>query len=143
MMDKTEIMLKEHGFNCTKMQVAVLDVLKDAKSPLTCLEILEALRGLGPDKATIYRVLERFCVRGLVHKAYIDNRARSYELADKCCSQVSHPHFKCTMCGKVTCLTGIDVPLVEGLGAGYVLKTQKTMIEGVGPECRSKINREI
>jgi len=134
-MNDPERILKDHGFNCTEMQIATLDVLIQAEQPISRSDILESLEDKNPDRTTIYRILERFCEKGLVCKAYVDKRAWEYELADKCTDHQCHPHFKCTNCGKVTCLFDVNVPLAEGLGKNYIFQRQKIMIEGIGPEC--------
>ena len=134
-MNYPEKLLKDHGFNCTKMQIATLAVLIQAEQPVSRGEIINSLEGRNPDKTTIYRILERFCQKGIVHKAYVDKRAWEYELADKCTNHQCHPHFKCTNCGKVTCLFDVHVPLVKGLGKDFIFQRKKIMIEGVGPEC--------
>ncbi len=134
-MDCPEKILKDHDFNCTKMQIATLNVLIQTDHPVARRDILHALEDMNPDKTTIYRILERFCEKGLVHKAYVDKRAWEYELADKCTDRQCHPHFKCTNCGKVTCLFDAHVPLVEGLGEEFIFQRQMIMIEGIGPEC--------
>jgi len=134
-MNYPEKILKNHNLNCTEMQIATLDVLIQAEQPVSRVDILDSLKNKNPDKTTIYRVLERFCEKGIVHKAYVGKRAWEYELADKCTDQKCHPHFKCTNCGKVTCLFDVHVSLVEGLGKDFIFQRQKIMIEGIGPEC--------
>ena len=37
-----------------------------------------------PNKVTIYRVLECLVRKGIVHKAYMKDRAAFYELGDNC-----------------------------------------------------------
>lgn len=141
-MVSSEGILKDHGFNCTQMQIATLNVLIQAEHPVSRSDILQALEDMNPDKITIYRILERFCEKGIVHKAYIDKRAWEYELADKCTDHQCHPHFKCTNCGIVTCLHDVDMPLVKGLGQDFIFQRQKIMIEGIGPECSGKLLKQ-
>jgi Fur family transcriptional regulator, ferric uptake regulator len=140
-MKNPEIILKDHGFNCTQMQIATLDILIHAEKPMARADILNALDERNPDKTTIYRILERFCEKGIVHKAYVDKRAWEYELADKCTDNQCHPHFKCTNCGKVTCLHDVNIPLIKGLGKDFIFHRQKIMIEGIGPECSAEFIR--
>ncbi len=134
-MNYPEKILKDHGFNCTQMQIATLKVLIQSEHPVSRGDILDSLEDRSPDKTTVYRILERFCEKGIVHKAYVDKRAWEYELADKCTDRQCHPHFKCTNCGKVTCLFDVHAPLVQGLGDEFIFQRQMTMIEGIGPEC--------
>lgn len=139
-MVNSEKILKDHGLNCTEMQIATLNVLIQAKQPVSQCDIMDSLADKNPDKTTIYRILERFCAKGIVHKAYVDKRAWEYELGDKCTDHQCHPHFKCTNCGKITCLFDVHMPLVEGLGKDFIFQRQKIMIEGIGPECSAKLS---
>lgn len=131
---KAREILRQFKFHCTAGQVAVLGVLLDADCPLSQEEIAGRMSGQA-DRATIYRILERFCQKGLVHQAFVDGRAVRYELGDRCTDSQCHPHFLCDGCGEVFCMDDVTVPLAEGLGKGFVLRRQKVMIEGLCPEC--------
>ena len=138
--DSPKEILRKYGFNCTEAQIATLEILIQAEHPVSRDYIFQALGSGGPDKTTIYRILERFCEKNLIHKAYVDKRAWEYELADKCSDHQCHPHFKCTNCGKIICLHDVCVPLVEGL-KGFIFQRQKMIIEGIGPECAKIFDR--
>jgi Fe2+ or Zn2+ uptake regulation protein len=58
-MNYPEKILKDHGFNCTQMQIATLDVLIQAEHPVSRVAILDSLENRNPDKTTKYRILER------------------------------------------------------------------------------------
>ncbi|AQQ09067.1 Ferric uptake regulation protein [Sedimentisphaera cyanobacteriorum] len=133
--DSPEKTLKEYGLNCTKSQIKVLKVLLSAENPLARGDIISALGSRKIDKVTVYRILERFCEKGLVHKAYLDKRDCEYELADRCSKHQCHPHFKCIKCGRVICLYDEKIPLIESRRDDLVFLRQKTVIEGIGPEC--------
>ncbi len=125
-------LLKKWGFHCTPGQIGVLEVLLDADCPFSQPEI--AARVPGVDRTSIYRILDRFCQKGLVHQAFVDGRAVRYELGDRCSESQCHPHFLCDECGEVFCMENLEIPLAEP-GFGFVVRKQKVMIEGLCPDC--------
>lgn len=127
--------LKAKNLNCTSAQIAVLDILFAAERPISREDLLEKLGGRCPDKVTAYRILEKFCQVGLVHKAYLENKAQHYELAHNCGEKQCHPHFICNGCGLTFCLTDSSLPLVKGLKKGFVLQRQQVRVEGLCPKC--------
>jgi Fur family ferric uptake transcriptional regulator len=135
MKSKAAQLLKSVSLRWTSHRVAIIEALLTADSTMTQGQIADALGPKAPNKTTIYRILERFCEQGIVHKAYVDKRAWAYELADKCTDHQCHPHFKCTNCGAVICLHDVHVPLVKSLGKDFIFQRQKIMIEGICPEC--------
>jgi Fur family ferric uptake transcriptional regulator len=128
-------LLKAAGFNITKAQILILKHLLKADRPLSREEIVEALGANCPDKVTIYRIMEKFAAKNIVHKAYLRERAWKYELAHNCHPKQCHPHFTCTACRKTFCLTDLFVPLVKGLKKGFVVHRQQVRIEGVCSAC--------
>ena len=125
----------------TGPRAAILNVLLQAKKPLTQVQIAAKLADTIPNKVTIYRTLERFCRVGLVHKAFMQKRAWHYELADKCTESQCHPHFACEKCGVISCLVGLSVSIVEGLKKGFVIHRQQVRLEGLCPRCGGKKGR--
>jgi Fur family transcriptional regulator, ferric uptake regulator len=127
--------LKGAGLYSTRARVAILDVLLDAGRPLDKKEIVLKLGHVGPDEVTVYRTLESFCEKGLVHKVFSSGRACRFEPAHNCGEVQCHPHFTCRRCGVTQCLTGVTVPLARGLQKGYRLLRQQVRLEGICPGC--------
>jgi len=127
--------LKAENLNNTKAQVLIMEELLKTKKPLSREDLAEKLAPNSPDKATIYRIVERFCSRNLVHKAYVKGRAAKYELAHNCTAKQCHPHFTCTNCGETFCLKDMFVPLIKGLKKGFVIRRQQVRIEGLCSLC--------
>lgn len=132
---KAREMLRAEKLNCTKAQIAVLRKLLKADKPLSRGKLVAQLGKYCPDKVTVYRILEKFCKVGFVHKAYLQKRAWSYELAHHCSRKQCHPHFVCGDCGETYCLIGYSVPILKGLKKGFVVQRQQVRIEGLCPVC--------
>lgn len=113
----------------TPSKKAVLDALLSAGSALSQDRIEAVVKG-EMDRVTIYRVLNRFCEDGVVHKILADDGKFYYALCHSCGDEKhehnhNHFHFRCTDCEKIECLPGeISVKLPEGYSsqstAGWV-----------------------
>lgn len=120
----------------TKSKTEIFEVLKSSGKALSH-DIIQAHVGSDIDRATIYRVLNRFCEDGKVHKIVGDDGKQYFAICPNCGEKKqvhshSHIHFRCLQCGKVECLDReISVPLPEG----YVAKVHNLVISGSCHEC--------
>lgn len=132
---KAREMLKAAKLYCTRGRIDIIMVLMKAGSPLSQDQIARRLGKKHFDKVTIYRTLESLLGVGLLHKAFVDKRARHFELADHCTERQCHPHFTCTNCGVTHCLMGISLPMAKSPHKGFVIHRQQVRLEGLCPEC--------
>ena len=132
---KAREMLKAAKLYCTAGRVAILKVLMKAGKPLSQDQIAQRSGKNHFDKVTIYRTLESLLGVGLVHKVFIDKRARHFELSHNCTESQCHPHFTCTNCGETTCLTGISLPMAKSPHKGFIIHRQQVRLEGLCPSC--------
>ncbi len=127
-------MLKSAGLYCTAPRLAILEVFFFSDSPLTQEQIRRALPNQ-LDKATVYRTLTSLLQADLVHRAYVDERAAYYELANHCGPRQCHPHFTCTRCGQTHCLLDLRIPLAQSPHRGFTILRQQVRLEGTCPDC--------
>jgi Fur family ferric uptake transcriptional regulator len=132
---KAREMLKAAKLYCTAGRVAILTVLMKAGKPLSQDQIAQLSEKTHFDKVTIYRTLESLLGVGLVHKVFVDKRARHFELSHNCTESQCHPHFTCTSCGDTTCLTGVMLPMAKSPHKGFVIRRQQVRLEGLCPTC--------
>ena len=132
---KAREMLKAAKLYCTAGRVAILIVLMKAGKPLSQDQIARRSEKEHCDKVTIYRTLESLLGVGLVHKVFIDKRARHFELSHNCTESQCHPHFTCTRCGDTTCLMGVTFPMAKSPYKGFVIHRQQVRLEGLCPAC--------
>jgi len=130
-------LLSSAGLRRTGPRLAVLGVLLEAGKPVMHEQITARLAKAAPDKVTIYRVLKSFVEAGLVHMAFLRDRAQHFELADRCTSSQCHPHFTCTSCDQIHCLTDTDMPMAKP-PAGFTIHHQRIQLEGLCPNCSEK-----
>jgi len=113
----------------------ILDVLLKSNRPQTAEEIIIKLGKASPNKVTVYRTLDSMVDAGIVHRAFVDERSRHYEMADRCSERQCHPHFVCTDCGRTSCLHDVSVSMATNPPAGFIIHRQQVRLEGLCPEC--------
>jgi Fe2+ or Zn2+ uptake regulation protein len=113
----------------------ILEAMLNANRPQTADEIASAMGKARPNRVTVYRTLESMVGAGLVHRAFVEERSRHYEMADRCSERQCHPHFVCSDCGQTHCLTQISVPMATSPPAGFVIHRQQVRLEGLCPAC--------
>src|SRR5262249_39637299 len=105
----TDDLLTRHGLRRTPVRVGGIDLLARSGRPLSVAQILAKLRGV--DTVTVYRTLNTFARKKMVHKVRGDDRTWLYAAGD-CAARAQHlhPHFVCDECGKVECMEGSRIP---------------------------------
>ena len=118
----------------TPSKTAVLAALQDSKVALSHDRIRERVPA-SIDRATIYRILNRFCADGLVHRIVADDGKQYFALCSDCSHDDHHHnhfHFRCLNCDTVECLTD---EISVNLPAGYRAKNFNGVISGVCSNC--------
>jgi len=133
--DNARNMLKRARLYCTEARIAILKVLLLAARPLRQDQVAEQVAPPAMNKVTVYRTLESLVAAGLVHRAFTQDRAWYFELADHCTDRQCHPHFTCTHCGVTHCLTDISLPMARIPQRGFVIHRQQVQLEGLCPAC--------
>lgn len=119
----------------TDTKTAILDLLKNSKEALSQDMLQEALK-IEVDRATIYRVLNRFSEDGVVHRIVGDDGKQYFAVCTNCAEnnhQHNHFHFRCRSCSKVECLPNeIDIKLPKS----YLAESFNGVVSGICPKCR-------
>jgi Fur family ferric uptake transcriptional regulator len=137
--------LRAAGLRRTPVRAGVLDVLAGARGPLAVPQIIEELPQ-NTDAVTVYRTLNTFTRKRLVHRVHGEDRTWRYALSSparpedaKQPSAHQHPHFVCDECGTVECLEGSAIPktLVPSLhvAARYAVRYPEVVLHGLCPNC--------
>jgi len=136
---KIDKLLSSANLRRTGPRAAVLSVLLGARKPQTAHQIAAKLSHTTPNKVTIYRTLESFLASGLVHKAFLQQRCWHFELSHNCTENQCHPHFTCTNCGDIHCLTEKQMPMAKSPYKGFIISHQRIQLEGLCPKCNSNL----
>jgi len=137
--EKIDKLLNSAKLKRTEPRRTILSVLLTAGKPQTADEIASAIGKGCPNKVTVYRTLESLVEAGLAHRAYVGDKSRYYETADRCSESQCHPHFVCTDCGQTHCLTQVTVPMATSAPAGFIINRQQVRLEGICPSCRKTV----
>lgn len=120
----------------------VLNELANATHPL-CLAELVSLLDYSVDKTSVFRTLETFAEKNVVHVIEDGSRSLKYELcqsdgyhsiADQ------HVHFYCEKCKETYCLEAVKIPVVN-IPEGFNLRSVNYMIKGICPRCSKMTGR--
>ena len=95
----------------TKSVEILLNKFNKSSKAISAIKLIDCLSSQF-NKTTIYRVLDKLEDDGVLHSFLGKNGLKWYAKCNGCSSKAhhdAHPHFQCLDCGKVDCLTTIDV----------------------------------
>lgn len=102
--------IRTTGLRATPARVATLKLLREATSPLTHADVADQLDRNGIDRATAFRNLNDLTDAGLLRRTELgDHVYRFEEIRPDEKENGAHPHFLCTICGAVSCLTNVEL----------------------------------
>ena len=130
-------LLSTHGIRKTTFRIELLGVFIKSKHGLSFKDIKSTITST-QDKVTIYRALDAFLEKGLIHKVPDANDISRYALCPEECSEEAHEHnhahFICNQCENTFCLDEIKLPVFKDI-EGYKIKKSKLTLEGECPDC--------
>lgn len=118
----------------TATQEAVLAVLTNKRKAMSQDAIVKQMT-IDADRATIYRILNRFCEDEIVHKIVADDGKQYFAVCVKCDKTTipeNHFHFRCTKCETIECLPStvhFSVP------EKYTVQQMNCVLVGVCKDC--------
>lgn len=138
MEDKIRTLLKGYGLSITESRLGVLQFFYSNNGAMTHADI-EKQAGNKMDRVTIYRTLQTFEEKGIIHSIpSADNMVR-YALCKEQCTaghhHDNHVHFLCNTCGKTSCLDHVLVPKVK-LPKGFLPSESNMVVKGTCNLCR-------
>jgi Fur family ferric uptake transcriptional regulator len=89
------------------------------------------------DRVTIYRTLQTFVDKGIVHTIPTADNSVRYALCRDCTEHHHHDdhvHFICSNCNVTTCLDDVVSPEIK-LPAGYNAQNVQVVIHGICKDC--------
>jgi len=133
--------LHQHELKVTPVRVQVLSQLLQSAAAMSHQDISTALADATLDKVTLYRTLNVFTEKGILHKIPTEDRNWLYAVSpdvnqDGHDHAQPHAHFVCDVCDKVFCFpipnTATPIPLPD---PGFEVKTQEILLHGNCPTC--------
>lgn len=118
----------------TATQEAVLSVLTSNRRAMSQDTIFKQM-DIQADRATVYRILNRFCEDEIVHKIVADDGKQYFAVHTKSDEDIipeNHFHFRCTTCETIECLAS----LVEySVPESYQVERLNCVLVGVCKDC--------
>ena len=91
------------------------------------------------DRVTVYRTLQTFVEKGIIHTIPTSDNSIRYALCKDDCSEGhhhdNHVHFVCSQCGNTICLDDVTVPEVK-LPKGYSTTNIEMVVNGICRDCK-------
>jgi Fur family transcriptional regulator, ferric uptake regulator len=145
MKDKATQLLKSINMSVTDSRRQILDLFLGKKGDaLKHSDIEKSLEGL--DRVTIYRTLQTFSEKGIIHSIPASDGSARYALCHGHCSEGhhhdNHVHFHCQECGTTQCLDDVMIPFVK-LPRGFLSETIEMVITGYCNNCSEKVLKEV
>lgn len=129
--------LKRNQLSVTESRRKILDLFRQSNGALAHADI-ETKTGEHFDRVTIYRTLQTFVEKGIIHTIPTIDNAVLYALCKDQCSEGhhhdNHVHFICDDCGTAYCLENISIPEVK-LPAGFKQVQTDVLVSGTCDKC--------
>ena len=130
--------LKKTGLSITESRKKILELFLDTGGALAHADI-EKNTDAAFDRVTVYRTLQTFVEKGIIHQIPTTDNSILYALCKHNCQQGHHPdnhvHFICSNCDKTFCLDDVTVPDVK-LPMGFTPSQAAMVVTGVCMDCK-------
>jgi len=135
----TEVLsiLKKNQLSVTEGRKKILELFYKSDGALAHADI-EKNTEAAFDRVTVYRTLQTFVDKGIIHHIPTTDNSILYALCKDDCEEGHHDHhvhFICDNCHKTICLEDVTVPDVK-LPKGFKPKHAEMVVTGVCDDCR-------
>jgi Fur family ferric uptake transcriptional regulator len=131
-------LLKRSDLSVTESRRKILHLFLEQAGALAHGDI-ERKAGEKFDRVTVYRTLQTFVEKGIIHTIpTADNSIRYALCKDECTGGHHHDHhihFMCDNCGNTYCLDDVVTPEIK-LPKGYTASHVEVVVEGVCKNCK-------
>ncbi len=129
-------LLRKHRLSVTESRTKILSLFLKSEAALAHHDIDAKLKEKF-DRVTVYRTLQTFMDKGIIHTIPTSDNAVKYALCKDNCEEGhhhdDHVHFICSACGVTSCLE-VNVPQVK-LPRGYTTGQTEVVISGTCRDC--------
>ena len=130
--------LKKNNLSITDSRKKILELFLNSDGALAHADI-EKNTGEVFDRVTVYRTLQTFVDKGIIHLIPTTDNAVLYALCRHNCEaghhHDNHVHFICNQCNKTICLDDVTVPVVR-LPKGFTPHLAQMVVNGICDDCR-------
>jgi len=137
MQEQIKDILKRNNLSVTGSREKILSLFLQQQGALAHGDI-EKKAGEKFDRVTVYRTLQTFVEKGIIHAIPTADNSIRYALCRDQCTEGHHHdhhiHFVCSSCGNTYCLDDVVTPDVK-LPSGYVSSHIEVVVDGVCKAC--------
>ena len=130
--------LKKNRLSVTDSRKKILELFLQSEGALAHAGI-EKNAGENFDRVTVYRTLQTFVDKGIIHVIPTTDNSILYALCKDDCEaghhHDDHVHFVCDDCNKTTCLEEVTVPNVK-LPKGFKPTHAAMIVNGICSDCK-------
>ena len=137
-MDPIPEILRKNQLSITDGRRKILELFLQSNGALEHSDI-EKNTGANFDRVTVYRTLQSFVEKGIIHHIPTTDNSIKYALCKENCEQGhhhdNHVHFICSSCAKTICLDDVIIPQVK-LPEGFTPEYSEMVVNGVCADCK-------
>ena len=130
--------LKKNNLSITDSRKKILELFLKNSGALAHADI-EKNTGEIFDRVTVYRTLQTFVEKGIIHNIPTTDNSILYALCKDNCEaghhHDNHVHFICNSCSKTICLDDVTVPTVK-LPRGFKPNHAEMVVNGICGDCK-------
>lgn len=129
--------LRRNSLSVTESRKKILNLFINIQGALAHGDI-ERKAGEKFDRVTVYRTLQTFVEKGIIHTIPTTDNSVRYALCKDCSDghhQDDHVHFICNQCGTTLCLNDVAVPEIR-LPQGFSIDEIEVVAKGVCNDCK-------
>jgi len=138
MENKTLDILHRNHLSITESRKRILNLFLANTGALAHGDI-EHKAGEKFDRVTVYRTLQTFVDKGIIHTIPTSDNTVKYALCKNDCFEGhhhdNHIHFLCKDCGTTICLDNVNIPDVK-LPVGFQQQQVEVVVSGVCKDCK-------
>ncbi len=138
MANEVDDILRRNSLSVTDSRKKILSLFLSIQGALAHGDI-EKKAGEKFDRVTVYRTLQTFVEKGIIHTIPTTDNSVRYALCRDNCTEGhhhdNHVHFICDQCGATLCLVDTLIPEVR-LPKGFAVNEIEVVIKGICKDCR-------
>ena len=138
MTTRVDDILRRNSLSVTESRKKILNLFMNVNGALAHGDI-ERKAGEKFDRVTVYRTLQTFVEKGIIHTIPTTDNSVRYALCKDDCTEGHHHdhhvHFICLKCGATLCLEDVVVPEIK-MRKGFSINEIEVVVKGICLDCQ-------
>ena len=138
MTTQVDDILRRNSLSVTESRKKILNLFLNVQGALAHGDI-ETKAGEKFDRVTVYRTLQTFVEKGIIHTIPTTDNSVRYALCKDNCTEGhhhdDHVHFICHQCGATLCLEDVVVPEIK-MRKGFSVNEIEVVVKGICLDCQ-------